>query len=314
MAYGMGGHAGICFQQSFGTSYVSSFEWFPIITESMNESIPPIINDGMTGLYEEGDSFEGAHEVAGDLAFNALPYLMNRVFKAWCGVDSFTAAESDYWTHIFKPVTSDFDDMAALPPMTIECYRDAGSGFLYSDCLANQITLEFAYGAFVKSTMSVIGAGFAKSAKQTPAYPTGSEFVWDQCSISLGGAAIDEMSTLSLTFMNNLEGKGTLDGSKFFNRIKRAGYRTIEVAGTILFTNQTEVDAFRAQTERRLVITTTQGSQFMEIDIPSLRYTSFPVNIGGPGQIEVGFSGSAKYNSSSGTMIEITTITSENLD
>jgi len=155
--------------------------------------------------------------------------------------------------------------------------------------------------------MSVIGAGFAKSAKQTPSYPAGSEYVWDQCSISLGGTAIDEMSTISLTFNNNLEGKGTLNFSKFFNRIKRAGYRTIEISGTLLFTNQTEADAFRNQTERRLVITTKQGCSFLEIDIPSMRYNVFPVNIGGPGQIEVGFSGSAKYNSTSGTMIEITT-------
>ena len=314
MAYGMSGHAGICFQQSFGTSYVSSFEWFPIITESINESIPPLVAEGMTGRYEEGDSYEGAHEVAGDLAFNAFPYLMNRVFKAWFGQDSYTAAESDYWTHTFQPKTSDFDEMAAAPPMTIECYRDAGSGFLYSDCIANQITLEFAYGAFVKSTMSVIGGGFAFSAKQTPVYPAGEEYTWDQCSISLGGAAIDEMSTISLTFMNNLEGKGTLNCTKFANRIKRSGYRTIEIAGNILFTNQTEAAAFRNQTERRLVITTVNGSNFLEIDIPSMRYTALPINIGGPGQVEVGFSGAAKYNSNSGTMIEITTITSENLD
>lgn len=308
------GHAGICFQQSFGTSFVSSFEWFPIISESITESIAPLINEGMTGIFEEGDTFEGAHEVAGDMSFNALPYLMNRVFKAWFGVDSYTATASDYWTHTFKPRTNDWANHAAVPPMTIECYRDAGSGFLYSDCLANQITLEFAYGAFVKASMSVIGAGFATSAKQTPSYPAGSEYVWDQCSISLGGTGINEMSTVSLTFANNLEGKGTLNGSKFFNRIKRGGFRTIEVSGTILFTNQTESDAFRNQTERRLVITTKQGSQSMIIDIPSLRYTAFPVNIGGPGQIEVGFSGSAKYNSSSGTMIAITTTTSENLD
>ena len=134
-----------------------------------------------------------------------------------------------------------------------------------------------------------------------------SEFTWNQCSISIAGAAVDEFQDITITVNNNLEATYTIDGTKYPNRIKRSGFRTIEVSGTILFISQAEADIFTGQTQRRVVISTQQGSHFMEVDIPSFRYESFPVNIGGPGQIAVGFSGKAKYNAGSGTAIKVTT-------
>jgi hypothetical protein len=311
MAYGMTGHAGFWEQDSYGTSQVGSSGFLPIITESINESIPPIVQEGMKGRFEEGESFEGFHEITGDMVSECHPVMLGRALKAWFGQDSPSAIASDYWTHTFKPRTSDFDDLAAVPPHTIEIYRDAGSAFLYSDMLCNALTIEIAHGALLKMTTGWVGGGFAKSAKQTVSsgdYYAGSEYTWDQCSISFGGSAIDEVSALTLAFNNSLEAKGTLDGTKFANRIKRNGYRTLEISGTLLFTSQTEADNFRNQTEQRVVITTTQASDQMEIVLPAMRYTEFPVAIGGPGLIEVGFTAAAKYHEGSGTMIDITLI------
>ena len=44
----------------------------------------------------------------------------------------------------------------------------------------------------------------------------------------------------------------------------------------------------------------------LEIIMPSVIYTAFPANIGGPGQIEASFTGKAKYNAGSATAIKFT--------
>jgi hypothetical protein len=309
MAYGMGGALGLTFQQSYGTAYTTGMKFLPFISESMNEEIPPLLQEGITGRYDEGDSFEGEHAVAGDIVYEVGPAMVGYMLKGCLGSSSLdsTTVDSYYYQHIFMPSPADFDDMAATPPMTIEIYRDAGSAFQYYDCLINQLTLEYAHGALIRSTASIIGGNFTKAAKQTASYEPFSEFTWNQCSISVAGTAVDEFQDLTVTINNNLEATYTLNATKFPNRIKRSGFRTTEVSGTILFISQAEADIFRAQTERRVVISTVQGSHFMELDIPSFRYESFPVNIGGPGQIAIGFSGKAKYNSGSGTALEITT-------
>lgn len=305
----MGGALGLSFQQSYGTAYTTGMKFLPFITESLNESIEDLVHEGINGVYDEGDSFEGAHSVAGDIGFNVGPALIGYMLKGCFGSTSLdsTTTTSYYYTHEFMPSPNDFDDRAAVPPLTIEAYRDAGSAFQYYDCCVNQLTLEYAHGTFVKSTASIIGGGFTKAAKQTASYEPFSEFTWNQTSINVAGTAVDEFQDITVTINNNLEATYTLDNAKFPNRIKRTGKRTVEVSGTILFISQAEADIFRAFTERRLVIHTKQGSNQMEVDIPSFRYTAFPVNIGGPGQIAVGFTGKGKYNSGSGTAIQVTT-------
>ncbi len=311
MAYGMNGHCGISFQNSFGTSNVDSMHYFPLISESITESIPPLLDESMRGRFEEGESYEGTHEIGGDIVTNIHPILFGKMLAMWCGQSSASPIGSGCISHDYIPKTSDFDTMAAVPPVTIEIYRDAGSAFLYSDMLLDVFTIEFACGAIIKTTGSFIGGNFAKASKTSPTYLAGSSFTWDITSVSWGGSAIDEYNSLTVTFTNALEAKCTLDGTKYPNRIKRSGYRTITIAGTVLFTNQTEVDLFRAQTKQRLVITAAVNSNSIELDFPSVRYDEFPVNIGGMGMIEVGFSATAKYNSGSGTIFEGTIVNSQ---
>jgi len=311
MAYGMMGHCGLSFQNSFGTQITTSFDYLPLISESITENIPPLLDEGIRGRYEEGESYEGAHELTGDIVTNVHPIILGKLLAAWCGQSSADPIDSGCISHQFIPAISDFDEFAAVPPMTIEIYRDAGSAFLYYDMLLDTLTLEFAHGAFIKSTASFIGGKFAKAEKTTATYLAGSSFTWDTTSVSWGGAAIDEYENLTITFVNALEAKGTLNGTKWPNRIKRSNFRTITVAGTILFTNQTEVDLYRAQTKQQLIITSKVGCNMIELDLPAVRYNTFPVNIGAPGMIAVGFEGSAKYNSTSGTIFEGTIVNSQ---
>jgi hypothetical protein len=309
----MGGALGITMQQSYGTAYTTGMKFLPFISESLNEDIPPITHEGINGRYDEGDDYEGAHAIAGDINFEVDPCMIGYFIKGFCGANSYeiTTVTSYYYQHEFMPDPTDFDSMAAAPPVTLEVYRDAGSAFQYYDCIINTLSFQFANSQLVKCTTGVIGGNFTKAAKQTASYEPFSEFTWDQTSISISAAAIDEIQDLTITLNNNLEATYTLDGTKFPNRIKRSGRRTIEISGTLLFVSQAEADIFRAQTERRMVVHTKQGSNQIEMDIPSMRYRAFPVNIGGPGQIGVGFTAAAKYNAGSGTAIQfITKVTS----
>ena len=241
------------------------------------------------------------------------PLLFGKLLKAWCGYSSGTLVASHY-SHEFKPCTSDWGALAAVPPMTIQVYRDAGSAHQYYDCLCNELTLEIAHGSFLKTTMGVIGGKFSTAVKGSPTYLPGSEFVWDQSSIAFASGAIDELSSFSITLNNNLEGKGTVDGTKTFNRIKRAGFRTIEVAGTLLFVDQVEHDIFRARTGQRMIVdvvgqlVSSGYSAELKIDMPQVKYKEFPINVGGPGTIEVGFTGDAEYHAGSATMVEFTLV------
>jgi len=304
--YGMGGHLGFCFQQSFDTAYNTGQKFFPLITESLTESIPPLVQAGMTGTYHEGQSFEGPHDIAGDTVCDAHPSLIGYLLKGVCGQSSSTVVTSYYYSHIFQPRLADFDDFSALPPATIEVYRDAGSAFQYYNCNVNKLQIEWAYGQLVKSTASLIGGKFATAAKATATYEPFSEWTWDQTSVSLAGTGIDEVESLTVAITANVAAKGTLNSSKYPNRIKRTAPYSIEISGTILFTSQTEVDNFRNQTQQILIITTKQNSHQLEVSIPSFRYLTFPVNIGGTGQIGVGFTGSAKYNAGSEHAIKFT--------
>jgi len=309
MAYGMGGHLGISFQDSFGTANIGSMHWVPIISESLSQSIPPLVSEGMRGRFEEGEDHEGAREIGGDIVFNADPILVGKALKAWSGQSSGTVQGSCY-LHGFKPITQDFGDLSALPPMTVEVYRDAGSAHQYHDLLCDGLTLEITAGEIVKVTMGMIGGKFGKVAKQQTTYLVNSEYVWDQTSISLGGVAVDEILNLTITGANALEGKHTLSASKDFNRIKRGGYRTLEIAGTILFVDDSEFDNYRDRTKQRLVATIAGQAVSsgypgnLVIDVPSMLYYEYPPAIAGPGMIEVGFTASARYNVGSATFVD----------
>ena len=313
MAYGQMGQLGIGFQSSYGTAETGSYHWFPLISESLNENIPEIVSEGMRSRMEEGDSLPGFHEIAGDVAVPAHPILIGKFLKAWCHTTSYVPAlVASHYTHTFMPAPNDFDVLAAVPPMTIEVYRDAGSAHQYYDMLLNTLTLEIAHGAIIKATAGLIGGKFSKAAKNSPSYLTGSEWTWDQASMQIGGSAIDELSTMTITLNNNLAAKGTLDGTKLPNRIKRDGFRTIEVAGTALFISDTEFDIYRNQTRQEYIINvagqacSSGYNTALEIALPSVFYTAFPPNIGGPGLIEASFTGKAKYLSTSGTIARFT--------
>ncbi len=313
MGYGIGGHLGISFQSSFGTSNANSRDYMEIVSESVSEDIPAIVSENLRGIYDEGGNYEGFHTIAGDIMAEAHPIGLGKMLGAFCNNSSISNQASCY-THEFIPQHTDFDDLSAVRPMTIEIYRsDGGSAGIYYDCNCNELTLEFAHNALMKSSIGVVGGKFTRTAATTPTYPAGSAFPWNVTSVSMGGAAIDEIVSLTIKGNNALETKGTLDGTKTANRIKRNGFRTFEISGTLMFDDQVQFDKYISYTNQRLIVhvaggTVGNSTVSFTVDVPNVVYTAFPANISGPGLIEVSFTGKASYNTTSSYIAQFTLV------
>jgi len=312
MAYGQDGHFGIGFQDSMGTSLTDSMDYFGFVSETLTQNIEELMSESLSSRYEEPDDYGGMREIGGDIVGEVQPLSFGKFLKGWCGQESVSFQESCY-SHLFVPRLTDWqEENAALPPMTVEVYRDTGSAYLYYDAMIDTLNIEIAQGALIKFTAGFKGSQFSWAEKTTPAYDPGSYFAWDIASISLAGVAMTEFSSLSLNFSNSLAGKAYIDGNKYASRILRDGFRTGEISGTLLLSGDDEARNFKNRTKQRLLISITDPTTVMNhhnqliIDIPKMVYTEFPANISGPGLVEVSFSAKAKYDSDSSYAMQFT--------
>jgi hypothetical protein len=227
------------------------------------------------------------------------------------------------WTHEFKLTQDRFDKNAALRPYTIQVYKGVEQAFYFTDGQANTLEINVVAGAVVKMTVGLICRTTSLDTKSTStSYYNADAFTWDQASFSLmvpssAAIAVKDFEEITISLNNALSGINLLDGTKRRGRIQRDGYREVRVSGTIDLPDLDEYDIFMAQSERKLLMTlrkpTAMSSGYYEtltIDIPSFRYEGFPVNIGGPGRVTVGFTGRGVYNAGSATTMKITLVNS----
>jgi hypothetical protein len=310
MAYGQNGHIGISFQDSFGTANTDSMDYFTFISETISEGIEELISESMASRYERPDPYEGMHRIEGDIVTEIHPHGTGKLLMAWAGQES-VAYNGSCYSHLMLPRIDDWEaEKCALPPCTIEIYRDTGSAYQYSDMMCNQIVLEISQGALYRCTASWIGASFTWMDKTTPSYVTGSLFTWDTVSVSLAASGKDDVSELTITLNNNLEGFAFLDLSKKYSRILRNDYRTIEIGGTMLLVGDDEARNYKNRTQQALKVTATQPNTIMdshnqyEFDIPKMGYTEFPANLEGTGLVDVSFAAQGYYDSTSSYAVQ----------
>lgn len=314
MAYGHQGHLGFSFQQSFGTSFVGSAHFLTMISETLSEKIEELTAESISGRFDENDDYGGMKGIEGEIVVEIQPNEIGPLLKAVTGVHSIGFQNSCY-AHTFIPNTVDWTpEICALPPFTVEVYRGTGSAYRYIDCLANQLTIEIAQGAFLKATLGIIGAYAGWAQKLTPSWYAGSYMTWDVCSVQLAGAAISDVSQLSISINNNLEGKAFIDLKKYPSRILRNDRRVVEISGTALLNGDTQARAFQNKTKQRLLIAATMpntiqlGHLSLTIDVPQMVYTEFPANLGGPQLVEVGWSAKGKLDTTSNYSIQYTLV------
>jgi hypothetical protein len=316
--YGMDSKVGISFQNSYGTSNVASLHWLQPISDSVALKKADIVRKGLRGIYGESAHIEGANSVAGDISIEAdgisagvlLSAVMNRT----------TATSGSLYSHVFKPRTADFDTtLCAERPFTYHKHLgDTGSAHLYSDMCGESLDITIANGQLLTMKMSMLGGTYAQAAASAATYYTGVPLDWSVTSLSIAGVARNNIDSMTVSYKNALAAKNTLMTGKYPDRVKRTGPQVIDVSGTLLFDNQTDLQNFISQTRQRLVVNavgtlniTSGYNETLTIDVPSLLINDFPQGVPGPGELSVSFKGSGEYNVGSACAIAITLVNSK---
>ena len=321
MGYGTDGFLGVSKQQSWNTA-TTSWHFIPFVNESIVTNKEVLMQETILDRYDEPNPLEGLETVEGDIVMELNPIDCGPFLHAACGSMHTTVTLSGkVWSHEFKLTQDRFDEHAALRPYTFQIFKGVSSSFQFTDGQINMLEINIAAGAIVKMTTGLICRTTSLMTKSTSVhYYNAKAFTWDQASFSLmvpssAAIAVKDFEEITISLNNALSGVNLLDGTKRRGKIQRDGYREVRASGTIDLPNLNEYATFIAQTERKLLMTlrkpTAMSSGYYEtltIDIPSFKYDAFPVNIGGPGRITVGFTGRGVYNSGSGNTMKITLV------
>lgn len=321
MAQGESGFLGISAQQSFGTAATGSLEFVKFISESITTDVEQLLDEGICKSFDEQGYFEGLETNAGDIVVDTQATTFGHFLKGVCGQSSLTttgATSGTIFSHSFVPKNSDFDGKAALPPYTCEVNRDQSNSFEFTDLEMSALSIDISPSAFVRSTVTVLTRTASLMTASTPSFITEDPFIWHQASLSLGGSALSIAENVNVTLDNVLEGVQFLDATKRHAKYKRSGLRTVRVSGTLDFEDETEYGIFKDQIQQRLLInlddiSVASSTNTLLIDVPQLRYSSFPINIGGPGRITVGFEGNGVVDTSSSYAVQYTLTNSRSI-
>lgn len=315
MAFGTDGYIGISKQESYSVA-TSAYHWMPFVSEGITDAIEVLMEETIRDRYDEPPTIEGLTTVEGDIAFELNPIDSGLLWYAACGQASSTALQSGYvFQHEFLPIQTRFDSNLALQPVCMHIYRGVDEAFEYMDGQLSSIEFNLAAGALAKLSTTWICRTSSLRTALTASYHTDTQaFAWHAASISMAGTGITDYEEINVSINNALEGVSLIDGTKVYSRIHRNGFREVRVSGTIDLPDLNEYDQFRSQSERQLILTLTGDevrsgyNESFVINIPKFRYETFPVNIGGPGRITVGFAGRAIYHTGSGCSIKMTMV------
>lgn len=326
MSYGQDARIGLGFQNSHGDAVtdIGSFYRMPFLSESVLPDVPELLSENMEGRFDEGEAYAGARNVGGTISNESQPVTVGVLLKAICGTPatvSNSTALGEFWTHTFKPRTTDFDANVVGEPMTMhKNLADAGQVPIYQDLIATRLELGVANGEFLTAAIDFTGGAVGtKQTSGTIAAATGKKWTWDVTSVELGGAANVDFANLTVVVDEQASPRWTLQTQKDPARVKRDARRQVRVNGTVKFVDQTEYDKFLAGTTQELKATLTGAVAIrsgyynvLGIDIPAFKYLAYPVAFADPSELLVTFEGKADYHTGSATSIAFTLVNTQN--
>lgn len=320
MSYGQDLELGMCFQNSFGTQLTNSLFFLPVLSENIELKKEQIVKSGLRNVYDDGDVREGNNMTGGDVELEAHPILIGQLLKAVLGSPSTSVVAGAVNHHLFTPSQSDFDQFASGRPFTItKNMGDTGSCQVFYNLVATNLELNIAGGELLKCKMSTIGGDWTQTAAPAATFLTDDDWTWDVTSVQISAASVVGIKDMSIKIEQPNETHHTLgQGDKYPSHIKRSGFRTVTIGGTVLFNDQAEFQKFISQSERELIFTlrgatAIQSGYFntLEVKVPKFRYTEFPLSAGGPGQIEVGINAKGIYSTTSATAIRFSLVNTQ---
>lgn len=317
MPFGVLAHIGLGKETTYGTA-VPANDYIRFASESINEEIEQVISENIMGVVDEGVSFEGQHDISGDISFDVYPNVVGHLLRAAFGAPVTTSLGTGVYQHVFTPVQANFSNVCALPPYTLEIHRDFEQAFQYAGAVVNDLTFSFGTDTkIMQGTAAIIARALTLIAKTTPSLEATNAFLWNQATITMDGTANTDISTLEFGVNNNLEARLTLDGTRNVSRVLRNGARTFPVSFSLELKDLTEYNKFKAQSEipakieliGALIDATNKYK--LTVEIPKLRFNAFPINVEGTGAITTQVEGSAKYDPVSLHAMKITLVNSK---
>ena len=313
MGYGMLGHVAWDFQNSYGTSKVSSQKFIPFLSENFNFRVEELREGNMYGRFGEPPFHESMKHIAAELSMEAHPQAMGVLLKSVFGQVTTTSA-TGVQNHEFIPRnTADFDDRAVSQPATIEVNRNVGSAGLYYDVVGSRLQLAIANGQLLRLDWNGIGAGFSRGAPATATYPAHKPFRWVQSSVSYNAWEVQDLRDLRVTLDTPLEAIYTLGTSNTPFRIKRSGFYTVEVAGTLQFAQHSFWLDFENFATRRFFanFVSSDAPHVVTIDVPRMRFNSFNPVIAGPGLVQAAFTAKGEFDTNSSYALRVLLVNTE---
>jgi len=308
MAYGFNGFIGIGRETTWGSG-VAVTNYFEALSENITVGIDRFDIKNIVGSLAEPDDCDGIRRVAGTISLPGHPetigFFLNSMLYA--GVTS-TIEVGELFNHQFKTSTTDFHEDSPVQPYTFEINRDVTSSIRYTGCVVSQLELSVTPNQELRVNATIIGRGSEQISATTPTFPTSSAkpFTFDTASIQIGGSATTKIEALTVTLANALDGIPVLNNSFDIGKVRRNGFQTVMLSATLDFTSLIEYNEFINQSETDFKMSMTLPSSFqLTIDIPKLKYISFPLGIPGRERLTVDLEAKGYYNVSSATAIEI---------
>lgn len=304
MASGIFSFIGLGKESVWGTP-VASTDYLQFISESLTHEIEQLMEAELRGYPDEAPSYEGLNTVRGDITFAVRPATIGHILRSALGAPTTTGTGP--YTHVFTPATANFSTVCALPPYTIEVHRDLASSFQYVGCVVNELTIEQGVGQKVmRATAAILGKSVATITPTTRTLEALDPFLWKNAAVTISGSAVTPES-FRVRIANNLEAFPVLNQTKEVGGIAWNGHRVFEVEFTFNVTNLDEYNRFKNQTEAACVIDITPDANTeLKFETNKLRYTAFPLHVGGPGRLTVAVAGKAKWDATLGAAMKVT--------
>lgn len=297
-----------------------SFHHVPLVSHDIGFEKEEVISQNLAGRFEQGASFDGIASVRGTVEFEPLPKSIGAVLMSVIGRAQSAVVSGTLSTLGFLPRTADFNSLLVNEPITVYAqFADANSGELFYDCQFGQAEFTFAQGQLARSRATVVGGvrlstGIGSLNLPLDTGELGQGWLWDVCSISFGGAAIQNISEITVSLNEGISPIHTLNGTLTPYKYGRESFREVTVNGTMLFDSRSLFNDFIAGTQRQLLITARNTRTAIQsgyyplliLDVPQLKLTAVKPSVQGPGEVSIPFTGRGVVDPSSGYVLKAT--------
>jgi hypothetical protein len=313
------------------TQSASCIEFVPFISEGLAITKDDVPDPSIHGQWDQDGVFNGIQRVEGNVQFLTDPIQMGYWFRTAFDATSTFSVNSTYgstgatsgagaWEHRFWTSNLQFQTGSGsdLPTVTLEIFRGPqgqGSAFAFYNLAGNNLEIVFEAGQPARIGVDFIGRDHGRVARQTTLnYTRRSEaYIWCAASVQIGGQYSPIMENLTFRVENALQGIARLDGRcRGYDLIKRTDFRRVFVSGNLGFANDLQYEAFINGSETTMRVTAKGDNNIsgtnkntLQIDVPRLRYLTYPVNVGGPGRVVVPITAQCLWDNTSGYAIQI---------